>query len=321
MQLVVTIILCITALATLLLSILYTVRWRKQYLNASPPQLHRETLAHIGITMVSAFPTSTKPIDRMMNEEYPKSEIILVCDMKRDFVIFAPLICRYNLIKRCHEGIEGIRALYRSRAHRFRRIVVVDMPYSEERKAEAVSRKIASYCFMLFTKGECIIERNTATRCANLIAQQPQHQLVVIESIAGARVTAESRSEDREEMPLRICFNGGLAWSNDALIYIVVAMVITAAPALLYPCWGSIALPIASTLLIVAHLLLLYISCRVVTEKGVILCYATILSNFYRYIFDIVQKKHYLYKRDQAIDKEGKHRQVRMSSLQNENTF
>ena len=137
MQLISATLLLITALL-LLCAIHFLLLWRKLWRREELTSHSNDNIGLYGITLISAYPSTLRPLLAMVEERYPRSEVVLLCDMQRHIDRFGEVVQRFSLVRVNHDHLDGVRALYRSRQRAFRRIVVVDLPLEERLRSEAI---------------------------------------------------------------------------------------------------------------------------------------------------------------------------------------
>lgn len=102
-------------------------RWRlmrRAYGYGSDP------LCEIGITLVASDYTDLEQVERRLDTEYARWEVVLVADSSQH-ADFDRLLARYDMIGVDYDGCgelpcSGVAKLYRSRKRRYRRLVVVE---------------------------------------------------------------------------------------------------------------------------------------------------------------------------------------------------
>lgn len=294
MQLIATLLLPI-ALSLLIASLLFALH-AKRRLRHRMEILHRGYIGGCGVSMVSLYPTSLTPLKAMLNEDYPRCEAIVVCDMQRNSDTFTEAIEEYHLIKVNHSQFPHIRTLYRSRHRAFRRVVLIDLPFELQQQAREVAHDVASYGNILYTQRDMVVEEGVATYVANLIAKNFDEQPLLIQSIVGEEASLVSSASSPTTTNRIVLSDRVLAWQQVPWWWLTTTAVplLLATIAALYRSW---LLLLDSVLLSLSLLPILYISCCIVTKKGVLALFATIIRNFYRYIIDLFKKFHYLYKR------------------------
>lgn len=265
--------------------------WRREELLS----LRNNNIGHYGISLISAYPSTLQPLLAMVEEGYPRSEAILLCDMQLHFDRFGEVVRRFSLVRVNHDHLEGVRALYRSRQRAYRRVVVVDLPLEERSRSEAVAREVASYEYMLYIEGDTIIEPDTAALCIATIASYPIGTPISLSSLMGEAV--EVRMTDAQTTEHHTIAHA-LAWREG---HHLKALPLTCLVAPLIVVAGGTLWPYIFALHIATITTLLYISCRITSQKNLFIRFDTILLNFCRFIVDNIKRFCYLYKRGNAL--------------------
>lgn len=292
------------SLLSLVGAVLFVAIWYRSCRLSTIVCRMREGIAHIGVSAVVEYPETSAPLIALLEEEYPRSEAIVITDMQHPLYSLGELVGRYHLIRVNHTHLEGVRALYRSRHRAFRRVVLVDLPTEYRGAALDVGKRVASYDYVLHLQGESIVERNAITYCANLLASQHSVTSLSLRSIVGSDAHLEKATTKRTKDYLRLRTNHALAWQKRGRLFAIVALLLPTAMALTAWLFDSVLMFVSAVVSMVAVGLFLYVSCRVVTEKGLFLRLDTMLRNFYRYLVETVRNFHYLYK-ESKCDGEG----------------
>ena len=283
-------------LLALCCAILFTVEWHRAYNNLSATPLLREGIGHIGVSVVVEYPSTTAPLLRLLEERYPRSEAIIVVDMQQPDSPFGALIHQFRLVKVNHSHLKGVRALYRSRHRAYRRIVVIDLPATNHQYAAEVGREVATYDYVLYLQGESLIAHDTITYCSNIIARYHDMPNLSLQSLVGAAARLERTSAAELESKVYITSERVMAWQKRSLWPSLIAISTPAIVVVASHLTGEkslLAIAVAASLVLS---LFLYISTRVMTEKGLLVTLDTILRNFYQYLVRKVKNFNYLYK-------------------------
>ena len=290
MQLISTTLLLIAALL-LLCAIHFLLLWRKLWRREELTSHSNDNIGLYGITLISAYPSTLRPLLAMVEERYPRSEVVLLCDMQRHIDRFGEVVQRFSLVRVNHDHLEGVRALYRSRQRAYRRVVVVDLPLEERSRSEAIAREVASYCHTLYTEGDTIIEPDTAARCIAAIASLPIDAPISLSSFVGEAVEvqmADAHTTEHHTIAHPIAWQERRHLKALPLACLAASFIIVAGGSLwLY----TLALYVATATI------LIYISCRITSQKDLFTRFDTILLNFCRFIVDNIKRFCYLYKR------------------------
>lgn len=293
MQLISIILLCFAVLS-FIFAINFLWSWQRADRYESLLSPIGKNIGYHGITMVTAYPSTLRPLSAMIEEQYPRSEAILICDMQRNIDIFGKAIRRFHLVRVNHDHLKGVRTLYRSRQRAFRRIVIVDIPLEERSYCETIAREVASYGYILYTEGDIIIESGIAAHCINLIASQPITTPLTLSSIVDGSAKVQPSDTQRAK---HHTIARPIAWRERCNFRAFSFVCITAS--LLIVVGGSLfRYTIAFYSATIA--VIIYISCRIVSQKNLFIRFDTILHNFCRYIVDFIKRICYLYKRESA---------------------
>lgn len=295
MQLISTL-LFILSLMVLAGATLFIKLWHRSCRQSSLIKMVREGIGHIGISAVVEYPDTPAPLLSLLDEEYPHCEAIVVTDLQRDNTTFVALIRQFRLTKVNHTHLKGVRALYRSRHKMFRRVVMIDLPKKHRSLAAETVKKVASFDYILHLQGECRVAHNALTYCANIIAMHPTTKAIKLESIIGANAQLERCDTSAGKHSVRLLSYRALAWRKSSPAFLILAILLPAIYIFLAHISGHklfVLTAIITSSILVAFL---YISCRVVSEKGVYFTTDTIIKNFYRFLVERIKNFHYLYK-------------------------
>ena len=277
-------------------AILFAVEWHRTYNSLSVTPLLREGIGHIGVSVVVEYPSTTAPLFRLLEERYPRSEAIMVVDMQQHDSPFGTLIQQFRLVKVNHSHLKGVRALYRSRHRAYRRIVVIDLPATNRQYAAERGREVATYDYILYLQGESLIAHDAITYCANIIARHHDVPNLSLQSLVGATARLERASGAELGNRSNISSERVLAWGKRDLWPSLIAIFTPAIAVVASRLTGEkslLAVAVAASLVLSVFL---YVSTRVMTEKGLLVTLDTILRNFYRYLVRKVKNFNYLYK-------------------------
>ena len=252
-------------------------------------------IAHYGISLVTAYPSSLRPLLAMVEERYPRSEVIQICDMQRDISRFGDAIRQFQLVRVNHDHLEGVRALYRSRQRAHRRIVIVDLPVKERHLSEAVACEVASYDYIFYCEGNRIIEPNASALCINIIASRPIDSSLSLTPLIGAQTKIRPADPCIVE-PIAVAHP--LAWCEKWRPYNLI--ISSLLPALLFVASGEL-WPYTIAAYTATQFVLIYIACCITSRKNLFVRFDTITLNFYRFIIDSFKRIYYLYKRGKRV--------------------
>lgn len=287
--------LLLTSVLLLLCAIRFLWLWHRAWRYESLLSCNNDNIGHYGITMVTAYPTTLQPLLAMIEERYPRSEAILLCDMQRDIERFGDAIRHFHLVRVNHDHLEGVRALYRSRQRAYRRVVVIDLPCEEHLRSKEIAREVASYGYILYTEGDTIIEPDTATRCIDIIASYPIDTPLSLMSLVGEAVEVRMTDAHRAEQHT---VAHPLVWSQKRHFGALLSAALTAS---LIVVAGGAFCHYTLMLYLATIAIMLYISCRITSKKNLFVRLDTILLNFCRFIVDFIKRFCYLYKRESSI--------------------
>ena len=285
MQLI-SVILLIFSLVLLVGALLFVVLWRRA--NAKTRLLYsiRDGIGNVGISTVVEYPTTAEPIVALLDEEYPRSEVIIVADLQANNSNLAHLTKRFQLVGVNHNHLKGVRGFYRSRHRAYRRIVLVDMPLKCRHSACKVAKTIASYDYILRLESESVIQSGAIAYCANIIASYPHIDNISLSTIVGAKVRLERC--DRSEEPERKSLLTGriLAWRKPSPIFPIVAITLPAIVLFMAHATMDRLLLFSAVAIAIALMALIYISCCLVFEKSLFATLSTIIDSFCRFMVE-----------------------------------
>ncbi len=296
MQLI-SILLLLFSVVTLVGALLFVVLWHRSSQKSSMVYQLQESMAHVGISAIVSYPETPAPLIALLEEEYPRSEAVIVTDLQHYLSPFGELIGRYHLVRVNHFHLKGVRALYRSRHRAYRRVVLVDLPMENRERAAIIGKEVASYDYVLHLQGESIVERNAITYCANVVASRQMNEEILLQTFVGASAYLEKNSVTESARVVQLRTNYALAWSVNNMIFALLALFTPALIALLAVVLGAKLLLLSAVVVMLAVGGFLYVSCRVVTEKSLFARLDTILRNFCRLLVERVKNNHYLYER------------------------
>jgi len=289
----------IFTLSTIVLfgAILFLYLWHKAHRKSHIVRLLREGIGHIGISATVEYPETPAPLIALLEEEYPRSEAIIITDLQYHLSPFGELIQKFNLVKVNHTHLAGVRSLYRSRCRAFRRVVLVDLPIKYQHRAAAIGKEVASYNYVLHLKGESIVAHNALTYCANLIASHYTAKDVSLRNLVGAEALLERSDIAKNGQGIISLYTDRvLAWRKESIMFAIFAISAPAAIVLIAHLSQNRMVLITAITTSTAIAIFLYISCRVISEKSLLATLDTILRDFYRFLVEGIKKINYLYK-------------------------
>lgn len=120
-----------------------------------------QTLGFIGCSAICYGIEDTKQVSEFLQQEYERYEVIIVLDATQEAEMLSRIASRFRLIQvNCPARNElpcEIRHLYRSRQRSFRRLIVVDAPYSSQYEAWNAGVVVSSYEYVLPMNGNVIL--------------------------------------------------------------------------------------------------------------------------------------------------------------------
>ncbi|MCH5334411.1 MAG: hypothetical protein J1D86_01210 [Alistipes sp.] len=139
-------------------------------------------------------------IENLLATEYPDYEVIMTVDANERHELFAALVERFALARvNCaasHElPVTGIRALYRSRERRFRRLVLVDKLRTIESDDRNAAACYASYDYLLPLSDGCWLEEYAVERLAVEISECSQSGEAIIRTDVGSPAALYRRED------------------------------------------------------------------------------------------------------------------------------
>lgn len=284
------------ALISFLGALYFVSLWHKANRTTRSLPILREGINHIGISAIVEYPQTSAPLIALLEEEYPFSEAIVITDLKRYGAALGEMISKFSLIKVYHYHLNGVRSLYRSRHRAYRRVVLIDLPTEQSKRATRIGKAVAAYSYVLCLNGESRIARNTLAYCANLIASQPTAKALSLSSIIGASARLEKVGKPRREHTIHLSASRVLAWRRVRPLMTLLAIALPAITITMAHLFGDRVLMLAAIAILLTLTALIYLSCRVMTDKGLFATIGTIIENFYRFLIDRVKNFHYLYK-------------------------
>lgn len=264
-------------------ALLFVVLWLRNHRKVSIMYLLREDIGHIGVSAVVEYPETPAPLVALLEEEYPRSEAIVITDLQQTLSPFVELIKRYHLIAVNHSHLSGVRALYRSRHRAYRRAVVVDLPVEYCDRASYIGRAVASYDYILYLQGESIVEHDAITYCANVAATQSLERALSLQSLVGTGACLE-RGPVAESQSVSLRSEYPLAWRKSTIFVALSAVLLPSVLILIAHLSKSWLMLAASVMIALVVALFLYVSSCVTTKKSLLARLDTVLRNYWRWI-------------------------------------
>ena len=130
-------------------------------------------------------------IEALLAVEYPSFEVVAALDANDDYEAFMAIVEHYRMVRVSHPlshelPTAGIRALYRSRERRFRRLILIDKLSTVESDDRNAAACYASYEYLWPLADGCLPAENAAERLAVAIAESEGRGTAVIRTDTGA---------------------------------------------------------------------------------------------------------------------------------------
>ena len=183
--------LIVLSFIVLLCALLFLYLWHRAYRNTVTIASLREEVKQVGISTILEYPDTTASLYSVVEESYPRSEVILITDMQRSMSTFGGLIRNFRLIKVNHHHLAGARALYRSRHRAFRRVVVIDLPIEYRSRAYEIASEVASYDYLMRLPSSSVVAKDAVGHCANILASYSMAEAVSLRTIVGSPAKVE----------------------------------------------------------------------------------------------------------------------------------
>ena len=287
----------------LVTAICYLLLWQKAHRAEISSPLYENALCHIGITIGIERPSHLSQVVSALDNRYTLYEVVVATDLATSPL--GNLVQRYHLVRvNASQLLAGTdaRGLYRSHHRPHQQVVVVDLPDSSTTSPNEAIRRVASYQYLLIPASGTLLCPDSVAYAANTIASYPLDEDIYIRSIAGARVSVEHIHPSQQARLIispRI-----LAYSHSRRIPLLSAVAALVAPIL--PVAISIVAKeelalLPAVLIIIIGLIGIYLSCRVVTKRGLFISFGTIIVNFCRFLVEDMRNFCYLYKKCEGI--------------------
>ena len=277
-------------------AILFVALWHRAYRNSSAVKMLNEGIGHVGVSAVVEYPETPQPLIALLEEAYPRSEAVVITDLEHFLSPFGELIKRFHLIRVNHSHLAGVRSLYRSRHRAFRRVVMVDLPIEFRHRALDVAKEVATYDYILQLQGESVVAHDALAYCANIIASHHASANISMRTIVGAEAHLERCDTSDEDDKTHLLSDRVLAWRKGGVLFALLAISPPALLILVAHLMGSRSVLFVAAAILPSLVACLYVSCRVMAEKGLFVTLGTILQNFYRFLVERIKNFHYLYK-------------------------
>lgn len=265
-------------------AIVFVALWHCTHRDTPLARPLREGVGHIGISTIVTYPATLAPLYALLEEEYPRSEAIIIADLQQSDSLIGKLVHRYRLIRVNCSHLLYPRALYRSRHRAFRRVVVVDLPIEHQDRATAIGKEVASYDYVLQLQGESIVTRNAVAYCANIIASHCATTAISLRSIVGCEARLERSDMPDQQKTLTLFSDRAIAWRRCNFSAAMLAICLPAVMVLVAHFGSSMLAFMAAVAVVMTEMLLLYLSCRLTTEKSLVVRLNMVLQNLCRFI-------------------------------------
>ena len=130
-------------------------------------------------------------IGALLEVEYPAYEVVATMDANDDYEAFISIVRRYRMVRVSHAlshelPVVGIRALYRSRERRFRRLILIDKLASVESDDRNAAACYASYDYLWPIADGCLPAEDAVERLAVAAAECEEQAVDIIRTDTGA---------------------------------------------------------------------------------------------------------------------------------------
>ncbi len=279
-------ILLISSLVLLGGALFFVGLWRRAHYKTQLLYSIRDGIGNIGISTIVEYPSTTEPIIALLDEEYPRCEVIVVTDLQAENSPLSHLRRKFQLVGVNHSHLKGARGVYRSRHRAFRRMVLIDMASKFRYSACSVAKAIASYDYVLRLENDSIIQSGAIAYCANIIASYPHIDNISLSTIVGAKARLE-RCDKSDETERKSLLTGRiLAWRRPSLAFPLVAVALPAIVLLIAHATTDRLLLFTAVTIALALMALIYISCCLVFEKSLFSTLSTIIESFCRFMVE-----------------------------------
>ena len=130
-------------------------------------------------------------LERLLDVEYPAYEVVAAMDANDDYESFMAVVEHYRMVRVSHSLSHelppaGIRALYRSRERRFRRLILIDKLSTVESDDRNASACYASYEYLWPLADGCLPAEDAVERLAVAVAEYENQDVALIRTDTGA---------------------------------------------------------------------------------------------------------------------------------------
>lgn len=144
-----------------------------------------DAVGGIGLSVLLPEGVTPRLAEELLSTEYALFEVVAVVDGLADPALLAQLAARYRLFRVSVPPADGTRALYRSRKRRFRRLVLLDRPATDRRRACRAAAEAATYDYLLPLRPNERLTCGAVERVVCELAAAPG--TAVLRSLSGAR--------------------------------------------------------------------------------------------------------------------------------------
>ena len=148
-----------------------------------------ESLGFTGCSVICYAVNDIEQIENLLHTEYDRYEILAVIDSRLYPDIFYSIVKQYGLIQvntivSDELSNTHIRALYRSRQRRFRRLVLLDEAYTSSYNSLDCATLVASYEYIIPLNASMRLREHAIEYASILISENRERALVAIHSSA-----------------------------------------------------------------------------------------------------------------------------------------
>lgn len=154
-------------------------------------------VGRIGLSVLLTEGISLRRLERLLTVEYALFEVVAVLDGERQEELLTTLAARYRMIRvGCDPTgelpVSGVRALYRSRKRRFRRLVLVDRRADPATPPLHAAAEAAAYDYLWPLRPDERLTRGAVERAVYALSESAPPP-AVLHAAAGMRATIYAR--------------------------------------------------------------------------------------------------------------------------------
>lgn len=143
------------------------------------------TVGFVGYSILCCEASSISDVERLLNCEYSRYEVILSLNFSRQEQLLTDLLKRYKMVKVSHPthtetGVHPIKNLYRSRQRGYRRLVVIDCASDSTFDSLNAALSIASYNYIIPTFGGHTLRCNALLHLATILSTKENQGIELI---------------------------------------------------------------------------------------------------------------------------------------------